>query len=488
MTARAGDAAPGATPGTTLAALLQDVPAALGASIAGDASATVSAMTHDSRLVAPGHLFACVRGEHHDGHRYAAGAVRAGASALLVDHVVDLDPPVGQLVVSDTRLAMGPVAAGVYRYPSRAMRVVGVTGTNGKTTTCALLASIVRHAGHPTTVMGTLSGTKTTPEAPELQARLAAARAAGDRFVVMEASSHALALHRVDGTNFAAAVFTNLGADHLDLHGTLEEYFRAKARLFTPELTAIGVTNVDDAHGRLLLDAAPIEMVPYSAADATDVVVGADHHELTWRGVRLVVGFGGRFNVANTLAAATTAAVLGIPPDAIAAGLASAAVVPGRFERIRPAHGDGGGIVAIVDYAHTPDGLEEVVRSARAVTAGRVIVVFGAGGDRDHAKRPRMGEIVARLADVAVVTSDNPRSEDPDAIISAVLRGIDDRTGVLVEPDRAAAIAAAVGVARAGDVVVVAGKGHETTQTIGDAVLPFDDREVLRRALDEVSP
>ena len=444
-------------------------------------------MTHDSRLVAPGHLFACVRGEHHDGHRYAAGAVRAGASALLVDHVVDLDAPVGQLVVSDTRLAMGPVASGVYGHPSRAMRVVGVTGTNGKTTTCALLAAILRHAGQPTTVMGTLSGTKTTPEAPELQARLAAAHDGGDRFVVMEASSHALALHRVDGTRFAAAVFTNLGADHLDLHGTPEAYFRAKARLFTPELAAIGVTNIDDAHGRLLLDAAPIEMVPFGAADATDVVVAADHHELTWRGMRIVVGLGGRFNVANTLAAATTAAVLGIAPDVIAAGLAGAAVVPGRFERVLPTHGDGGGIIAIVDYAHTPDGLEEVVRSARAVSAGRVIVVFGAGGDRDHPKRPRMGEIVARLADVAVVTSDNPRSEDPDAIISAVLSGIEDRTGVLVEPDRAAAIAAAVRVARAGDVVIVAGKGHETTQTIGDVVLPFDDREVVRRALDEVA-
>jgi UDP-N-acetylmuramoyl-L-alanyl-D-glutamate--2,6-diaminopimelate ligase len=305
---------------------------------------------------------------------------------------------------------------------------------------------------------------------------------------VMEASSHALALHRVDGTRFAAAVFTNLGVDHLDLHGTPEAYFRAKARLFTPELSAVGVTNVDDAHGRLLFDAAPVEMVPYSLADATDVVVAADHHELTWRGERLVVGLGGRFNVANTLAAATTAGVLGIEPDVIARGLAAAEVVPGRFERVLPSRGDGGGVVAIVDYAHTPDGLEEVVTSARAVTTGRVIVVFGAGGDRDHPKRPRMGEVVARLADVAVVTSDNPRSEDPGAIISAVLSGIEDRTGVIVEPDRAAAIATAVGMARAGDVVVVAGKGHETTQTIGADVLPFDDREVVRRALDEVSP
>jgi UDP-N-acetylmuramoyl-L-alanyl-D-glutamate--2,6-diaminopimelate ligase len=488
VTTRADDPASAARPGTALADLLPTVPVALAPVIDGDPSATVTAMTHDSRLVGPGHLFACVRGEHHDGHGYAAGAVRDGATALLVDHVVDVGRSVGQLVVSDTRLAMGPVAAGVYRFPSRALRVVGITGTNGKTTTCALLAAILRAAGQPTTVIGTLSGAKTTPEAPELQARLAAARDAGDRAVVMEASSHALALHRVDGTRFAAAVFTNLGVDHLDLHGTPEAYFRAKARLFTPELSAVGVTNVDDAHGRLLFDAAPVEMVPYSLDDATDVVVAADHHELTWRGERLVVGLGGRFNVANTLAAATTAGVLGIEPDVIARGLAAADVVPGRFERVLPSRGDGGGVVAIVDYAHTPDGLEEVVTSARAVTAGRVIVVFGAGGDRDHPKRPRMGEVVARLADVAVVTSDNPRSEDPGAIISAVLSGMEDRTGVIVEPDRAAAIATAVGMARAGDVVVVAGKGHETTQTIGADVLPFDDREVVRRALDEVSP
>jgi UDP-N-acetylmuramoyl-L-alanyl-D-glutamate--2,6-diaminopimelate ligase len=473
-----------AVPATTLAALLPDVPATLAPSITGDASARVSAMTHDSRLVAPGHLFACVRGEHHDGHRYAAGAVRDGATALLVDHVVDVGRSVGQLVVTDTRRAMGPVASGVYRYPSRTLRVVGITGTNGKTTTCALLAAILRHAGQPTTVIGTLSGTKTTPEAPELQARLAAARDAGDRAVVMEASSHALALHRVDGTHFAAAVFTNLGADHLDLHGTPEAYFRAKARLFTPELATIGVTNVDDAHGRLLFDASPIEMVPYSMDDAADVVVTSDRHELTWRGVRLVVGFGGRFNVANTLAAATTAAVLGIAPDVVAGGLAGAGAVPGRFERVIPSRGDGGGVVAIVDYAHTPEGLAEVIGSARAVAAGRVIVVFGAGGDRDHPKRPQMGAVVAELADVAVVTSDNPRSEDPAAIISAVLRGIEDQSAVIVEPDRAAAIGAAVALARPGDVVVVAGKGHETTQTVGDAVLEFDDREVVRRALD----
>jgi UDP-N-acetylmuramoyl-L-alanyl-D-glutamate--2,6-diaminopimelate ligase len=225
-------------------------------------------------------------------------------------------------------------------------------------------------------------------------------------------------------------------------------------------------------------------MVAFSLADARDVLVTADRHELTWRDQRLVVPLGGRFNVSNTLAAATVAAELGIEPPTIAAGLARADAVPGRFERILPRAGDGGGVVAIVDYAHTPDGLHEVVTAARAVASGRVIVVFGAGGDRDHAKRPAMGATVAALADVTVVTSDNPRSEDPGAIIGAVLSGITDRSSVVVEPDRAAAIAAAIEGARPGDVVVVAGKGHETTQTIGDRIVPFDDREVVRAALE----
>jgi UDP-N-acetylmuramoyl-L-alanyl-D-glutamate--2,6-diaminopimelate ligase len=468
---------------TPLGRLAAAVPNGLHPHVVGDAATTVTAMTHDSRLVSGGSLFVCVRGEHVDGHAFAADAVAAGAAALLVDHPLDI--PVAQLVVDDTRPAMGPVAAAVHDEPSRDLQVVGVTGTNGKTTTTHLLAAILRADGRPTGVIGTLSGAHTTPEAPELQERLDGFRAAGDRAVVMEASSHALALHRVDGTRFAAAVFTNLGIDHLDLHGTVEEYFRAKARLFTPELAAVGVTNVDDAHGRLLFDAAPIAMVPYSRADVADLEVTADHHAFTWRGRRLTVGLGGAFNVANSLAAATAADVLGVGIDAIVAGLAAVAAVPGRFERVEPASGDAGGVVAIVDYAHTPDGLEQVIAAARAIAGRRVIVVFGAGGDRDHAKRPRMGAIAAELADRVVVTSDNPRSEPPDAIISDVIGGVaaTHRAKVAVEPDRAAAIALAVGEAEAGDVVVVAGKGHETTQTVGDRVLPFDDRAVVRAAL-----
>jgi UDP-N-acetylmuramoyl-L-alanyl-D-glutamate--2,6-diaminopimelate ligase len=334
----------------------------------------------------------------------------------------------------------------------------------------------------PTKVIGTLSGAHTTPEAPDLQAQLGGARRSGIDAVVMEVSSHALALHRVDGTWFAAAVFTNLGTDHLDLHGTMHEYFRAKASLFVPEMAAVGVTNIDDAYGRQLLDVAGIEMVPYSTAAISDVDVGAERHAYTWRGRRVEVGLGGGFNVVNSLAAATTAEILGIGADDVVAGLAAAGPVPGRFELIA---GPAGRPAVIVDYAHTPDGLEKVITAARRVASGHVVVVFGAGGDRDHAKRPAMGAVAAALADRAVVTSDNPRSEDPAAILSEVIGGVaaSDRAKVVVEPDRRAAIAIALGQAGVDDIVVVAGKGHETTQTIGEHVVPFDDRAVVRELL-----
>lgn len=469
---------------------LDDVAASLAparrARIVGDGAVEVRGLTHDSRAVVPGALFACVRGDHHDGHRYAVGAVAAGATTLLVDHPLDIAVP--QLVVDDTRLALGPAAATAYGNPSAALQVVGITGTNGKTTTAHLLAAVLRSAGIPTGVIGTLSGAHTTPEAPELQCRLAAFRDRGERAVVMEVSSHALALHRVDGTSFGAAVFTNLGTDHLDLHHTAEEYFRAKAMLFTPQLADIGVTNVDDAHGRLLLDASPIEMVGFSSADISDVEVAVGQHAFTWRGQRVTVGLGGTFNVVNSLAAATTAAVLGLEPAVIAAGLATAEPVPGRFEQVTG--GQHLGIAVVVDYAHTPDGLEEVIAAARQVApGGRVVLVFGCGGDRDHAKRPQMGGVAARLADRVVVTSDNPRSESPLAIIDDVLNGVmpAERDKVVVEPDRRAAIVAAVDEARRGDIVVVAGKGHETTQAVGDQVLAFDDRVVVREILEAAS-
>ena len=393
---------------------------------------------------------------------------------------------VSQLVVGDTRRALGPVASAVHGDPSTALRVVGITGTNGKTTTSILLASILRAAGDPTSVIGTLTGAHTTPEAPELQARLATMLDHGDRSVVMEVSSHSLALHRVDGTRFDAAVFTNLGRDHLDLHHTVEEYFRAKASLFQPGRAVVGVVNIDDTHGRLLFDAAPIEMVPFSLADASDVDVDAGSLRFSWRGHRIDVPLGGSFNVMNSLAAATTAEALGVGVDAIVAGLAAAGPVPGRFEHGTAANETA--IDVIVDYAHTPDGLEEVIAAGGSVVGdhGRVIVVFGAGGDRDREKRPMMGATASRMADLVVVTSDNPRNEDPAAIIDEVVAGVADRDRdrVEIEPDRAAAIRLAISLAEPGDVVIIAGKGHETTQTIGDEVLPFDDRAVARAILE----
>ena len=456
-----------------------------GGRVVGDATVRVTGIAHDSRAVRAGDLFACVRGDHHDGHDFAALAVEQGAVALVVEHVLDVSMP--QLVVDDVRLAIGPVAAAVHGHPSTAMRVVGITGTNGKTTTAHLLAAILEASGTPTGVLGTLSGGHTTPEAPELQARLRASRDAGDGAVVMEVSSHALAMHRVDGTRFAAAVFTNLGTDHLDLHGTAEEYFRAKARLFSPALADIGVTNVDDAHGRLLFDAAPIDMVAYALDDATDIEVTATRHRFSWRGRTVSVGIGGGFNVNNSIAAATTAATLGIDLDAIVDGLATASPVPGRFEIVESDDGRDGGITVVVDYAHTPDGLANVIAAGREVadSGGKVIVVFGCGGDRDRSKRPQMGATAAELADAVVVTSDNPRSEAPMAIIDAVLAGIgpDDRRRVVVEPDRATAIDLAVERAGRGDVIIVAGKGHERTQTIGDRVVDFDDRDHALAAL-----
>ena len=477
----------------TIGALSEVVPPTLHAAVDGDETLGVPAITHDSRAVKARGMFACVRGDHHDGHAFAPAAVAAGASSLLVDHRLRLGDAggVAQLIVDDTRLAVGPVAAAIYGDPSTALRVIGITGTNGKTTTSILLAAILRAAGDPTSVIGTLSGAFTTPEAPELQERLAGFRDQGERSVVMEVSSHALALHRVDGTRFDAAVFTNLGRDHLDLHGTVEEYFQAKARLFQPGRAVVGVVNVDDPYGRRLVDAAPIEMVPYSIDDVSAVEVGAAEVAFVWRDQPVRVPIGGTFNVMNALAAATTAAAIGIGNDSIVAGLATVGAVPGRFERVTVDRGGSLAIDVIVDFAHTPDGLEEVIAAGGALVGdrGRVIVVFGAGGDRDRPKRPEMGATAARLADLVVVTSDNPRSEDPADIVAEILAGIpdDDRSRVDVEIDRAAAIRMAITLAEPGDVVIIAGKGHETTQTIGDDAIPFDDREIARTVLAEVA-
>jgi UDP-N-acetylmuramoyl-L-alanyl-D-glutamate--2,6-diaminopimelate ligase len=443
----------------------------------------VTAIDFDSRAVGPGSLFCCLRGAHTDGHEHASIAVTQGAVAVVADHVLDIGVPC--VVVPDTRSAMAALAVRFNDDPAAAMTVIGITGTNGKTTTSYLLRAILEAAGVPAEVLGTLSGTRTTPEAPELQARLAAMRDRGVRAVAMEVSSHALAMHRVDGTHFAVAVFTNLSRDHLDYHDTMEAYFETKARLFEPELAAQAIVNLDSPYGRLLLDAAKIPTTGYSYDDVQDLEVEASESRFTWRGHPVTLGIGGRFNVGNALAAAAAALAIGIDEADVVAGLSRPLNVPGRFESVVV----GQPFPVIVDYAHTPDGIEQLLLAVRDLRPdGSVIVVFGCGGERDPSKRPAMGEVAARLADRVFLTADNSRGEQTGAIIDAVRRGYDQAAGrrahdLVVEPDRRKAIALALAAATADDVVVIAGKGHETTQIIGDTVVPFDDREVARHEL-----
>ena len=446
--------------------------------VVGDLSVQVTDVVHDSRAVSEGALFCCIPGALVDGHDFAAGAVDAGAVALLCERELPLD--VTQVVVPETRVAMGPIASYFHGSPSRELDVVGVTGTNGKTTTTHLLRSILEADGRSARVIGTLTGTRTTPESTDLQRQFDEFVHDGVTAVAMEVSSHALAQHRVDGTWFRVGVFTNLSRDHLDFHSSLNAYFDAKASLFTPDRCASAVINVDDEWGRKLVERLTIPWRPCSLDLVDDIKLDADESRCRWDGVELRVPLGGRFNLANGLAAALVARSLGVMPETIAAGLAAAGPVPGRFERVDA----GQPFSVVVDYAHTPDGLEQLLLAAREVAGqGRVLVVFGCGGDRDRTKRGPMGAVAARLADTAVVTSDNPRSEDPSAIIDAVLEGIEDRSNVLVEPDRRAAIALALHDAHPGDVVVVAGKGHETVQIVGALETPFDDRTVARELL-----
>ena len=477
---------------TTLTSVLARLDPSVSVTVRGDTEVEVSGITHDSRAVVGGTIFVALRGVTSDGHGFAVDAVGSGATVVVCEHALGLDAT--EVIVGDTRGFVGPLSAAVYDHPSRAMTVVGVTGTNGKTTTTHMLAAIFEAAGLPPGIIGTLSGTRTTPEAPELQARLAEFVDDGKRAVAMEVSSHALALQRVDGSHFAVAVFTNLGRDHLDLHGTEQQYFAAKARLFTPELADRGVINLDDVHGHLLADAirGEIPSVGFSLSDATDLEIGPTSHRYVWRGQPITVPIGGRFNASNSLAAATAASELGIDTATIAAGLALLPAIPGRFEPIVA----GQPFSVVIDYAHTPDGLRVALRAAADTVSqsggsrrGRVIVVFGCGGDRDHEKRPVMGAVAAELADQVLVTSDNPRDEDPQAIIECIVDGVAARYRgrVTVEPDRRAAIAMALAGARPGDVVLIAGKGHETTQTIGTKVLPFDDRAVARALLENAT-
>lgn len=443
----------------------------------GDASTVVTGLTQDSRSVQPGDMYCCVRGRSVDGHRFIPDAIQRGAVALLVDSPVENIPAnIAVVSVANVRDVLGLVASTAFSNPASALTIIGITGTNGKTSTAEILASILRADGKQVAVFGTLTGERTTPEAIDLQGQLFDARHDGVTHVVMEVSSHALDQSRVKGIEFAVGVLTNITRDHLDYHGTEENYFAAKARLFEPGVSRVGVVNSDDLRGRLLIDVGAIPMRAYSRDDASDPVVMVSRVEFKWNGVDFSIPMGGRFTLMNSLAAITAADELGISRESMVAGCASIEGVPGRFESVP----NNLGIGIIVDYAHTPDGLAEVLTSARALSSERVIVVFGCGGNRDHGKRPLMGEVAHRLADVVIVTSDNPRTENPALIIDDVVAGMPENHGAITIVDRAEAIASAISAAQRGDIVVVAGKGHEATQDIGGVLTPFSDVEVAQ--------
>ncbi len=457
------------------------------------AAVEVTALALDNRRVEPGSAFFCVRGFTRDGHDYAADAVARGAVALVVDHPLSLGVP--EVVVDDVRAAMAPAAARLHGDPTATLRTVGVTGTNGKTTSAYLVRALLEAAGEPTGLLGTVKSVvggvehdvaRTTPEAIDLQAAFAAMRDAGDTHCVMEVSSHALALHRADAIHWAAAIFTNLTQDHLDFHPSMDEYFAAKRRLFDAN-PAVAIVNVDDPYGARLareLDGTQLVTIAIDAPDAdlraTDIASDASGSTFTAGGLELRSPLPGRFNVFNVLGAVAAARALGVDDATIVAALPGVEPVPGRFEPVA----EGQEFALVVDYAHTPDSLENVLRAARPLTSSSVICVFGCGGDRDRGKRPLMGEISSRLADHTIVTSDNPRSEDPDAIVAEIMAGTADGSGVEAIVDRRAAIERAVALAEPGDVVVVAGKGHEQGQEFeGGRKLPFDDVGVAREAL-----
>jgi UDP-N-acetylmuramoyl-L-alanyl-D-glutamate--2,6-diaminopimelate ligase len=441
----------------------------------GDLATDILEVDYDSSAAGPGGLFCCLRGTKNDGHAFAADAVSRGAVALLGERPLGVNVP--QAIVADARAAMAPVSAELYGHPSENLTVVGVTGTNGKTTTTQILRAIFDAAGRPAGVLGTMSGSRTTPEAPVLQRTLARFVAEGKVAAAIEVSSVGLVQHRVDAVRFAAGIFTNLSPEHLDDHRTMDEYFAAKSRLFEPERVAFGVVNADDEYGRRLLASAPVPMRPFSMDDANDLVLGVGSSSFTWRGCRVDLPLDGAFNVSNALAAATAAYELGVDAEAIARGLSAMPAVAGHSEAVEA----GQTFRVVIDYAHTPTALEAVLEAARAAAgqSGRVIVVFGCGGQRDPSKRAPMGRAASTNADLVIVTSDNPRHENPREIIEQILVGATGGAEVLVEEDRRAAISVALARANSGDVVVIAGKGHETGQTVRDAVLPFDDKAVV---------
>jgi UDP-N-acetylmuramoyl-L-alanyl-D-glutamate--2,6-diaminopimelate ligase len=472
-------------------------------SVVGDAERDVVGLAYHSREVRPGYLFAAIRGRQHDGHAFIDEAIAHGAVAVLVDRPLAPRPGVTWIRVADSRRALAAAAAVFFGHPSRRLRVIGVTGTNGKGATTHLIEAILRRAGQRCGIIGTMGivvdgvtapGDRTTPEAPELQAALRGMADRGCGYAAVEVASHALALERVAGTRFEIGVFTNLTRDHLDFHGSMEAYRAAKARLFAMvEPSGWAVLNADDPAAAVMRRVSRAPVLTYGLHAPADVrgrdvaldLQGSTFVAETPQGtVRVRLRLAGAFNVANALAALAVGLTQGVPLETMAEALGAVPGIPGRFEAVHA----GQPFAVIVDYAHTPDGLENVLRAARAITAGRLIVVFGCGGDRDRTKRPLMGRIAAEWGDVVVVTSDNPRGEEPLAIIAEICPGVERgakgrAVEIHVEPDRRRAIQLALAAARPGDLVMIAGKGHETYQELRGVKYPFDDRQVVRELL-----
>jgi UDP-N-acetylmuramoyl-L-alanyl-D-glutamate--2,6-diaminopimelate ligase len=467
----------------------------------------IRGLCYDSRLAQPGQAFFCIKGLITDGHLFIRDATGRGAEVLFVEREPDEDipPKVVMVRVKDTRLALARCSAKFYSEPSEQLKLVGVTGTNGKTTTAFLIENIFKKAGHFTGLIGTVENhigdvveqvTRTTPESLDLQRLLRRMVDTGVEVVAMEVSSHALELHRASGCRFDVVVFTNLTQDHLDFHISLEEYFGAKRKLFEGEEFGAGrsaIINIDDEFGRKLLQETALSTRSFGLGPAADIRAGdvdvsssGNRFTLSWDDKTLPVStiLQGRFNTYNCLAAAGVSVELGVASDSIVAGLERLTGVPGRFERIDC----GQPFTALVDYAHTPDGVRNVLEACREVTGGRVIIVVGCGGDRDRSKRPLMGRVAVELSDLCVITSDNPRGEDPPAIIEMIVEGVRDKfppERYTVVVDRREAIKKALREARPGDLVVVAGKGHESGQIFADRIIPFDDRQVVRECLRE---
>lgn len=471
------------------------------AEVRGDSDIAVEALAYDSRTARPGSLFFCVPGSVTDGHRFAKQAIERGAIALCVERALDVDT--AQIVVTDMRRAMPRMAGAFYGRPSDDLLLIGLTGTNGKTTTAYMIESILAAAGYVTGLVGTIEthvagevrpGVRTTPESVDLHALFAEMRDRDVTAATLEVTSHGLALHRVEGVRFASAAFTNLTQDHLDFHRDMEDYFVAKRSLFVSGRVARAAMNIDDPYGRRLLEESEVPSIGFGSSGAADV--RAEDVRVTQWGneflistpvgeFKVATSLVGAFNVSNSLAACAACLQAGIGLEAIEAGLLALKAVPGRFEPVDA----GQDFTVVVDYAHTPDSLENLLREARRLAdnqGGRVVSVFGCGGDRDRGKRPLMGAIAARGADVVVVTSDNPRSEPPGEIIDQVVEGlIAERTSgpdAVIE-DRRGAVREALSRARPHDVVVIAGKGHETYQELRDEVIAFDDRVVAREEL-----